>query len=140
MSLSAFIDRTVTELDHVRLRNLMRRRQDALPQSAVHLLSELIDNADVVPSRDVGAEIVTMYSQVRLRERPQGHERVLTLCYPDDAEPEKGFVSVLSPVGVALLGARAGCCIRWLAPDGRQHEAEVAEILFQPEASGDYTL
>lgn len=140
MSSLPFFDRTVTELDHVRLHKLMRQRPEAVAHGVAHTLAELIDTADVVPSRDIAAEVVTMYSQVRLRDLTQGGERVLTLCYPDDAKPERGFVSVLSPVGVALLGLTVGSCARWNAPDGRVSEAEVVQILFQPEASGDYTL
>jgi pimeloyl-ACP methyl ester carboxylesterase len=58
---------------------------------------------------------------------------------PADAEPDAGFVSVLSPVGAALLGRRVGSRASWVTPDGRRHEAEIVAVLFQPEASGDYT-
>ena len=58
---------------------------------------------------------------------------------PADAEPLAGFVSVLSPIGSALLGLRVGSVARWASPTGDEMAAEILAILFQPEASGDYT-
>ena len=68
-----------------------------------------------------------------------GTLRKLTLCYPQDAEPQFGFVSVLSPIGLGLLGQQVGATVGWESPDGTERMAEVDAILFQPEASGDYT-
>jgi regulator of nucleoside diphosphate kinase len=61
------------------------------------------------------------------------------VCYPEDARPSDGFVSVLSPAGSSLLGLRVGDLARWRTPTGDEGTAEVVAILFQPEASGDYT-
>jgi regulator of nucleoside diphosphate kinase len=68
-----------------------------------------------------------------------GIKRKLTLCYPEDADPQSGFVSVLSPIGLSLLGEQVGSTVRWESPDGRLRMADVDAMLFQPEASGDYT-
>ncbi len=84
-------DRTLTELDHVRLAALLRR--DQRPASAP--LSELLDSADLVPSREVDADIVTMYSQVELLDAGSGERRKLVVCYPADANAETGFVSAI---------------------------------------------
>lgn len=129
-------DRILTELDHARLARRLRR--DAPPPGAD--LPELLDAAQVVPGREVPADVVTMYSSVLVQEHPGAAPRKLTLCYPEDAEPAQGFVSVLSPVGSALLGLPVGATAHWQLPDGREARARVVEILFQPEASGDYTL
>lgn len=126
-----FIDRTLTELDHVRLQRL--HRQGATPP-----MDELLDAASVVPSREVRPDVVTLYSQVLLRDERATEQRI-TLCYPDDAEPAEGFISVLSPLGLALLGLHVGGVARWQAPNGLTHSAEIVALLFQPEASGDYT-
>ena len=67
------------------------------------------------------------------------HRQVLTLCYPGDAEPAAGLISVLSPVGSSLLGLRAGDTARWLTPPGEGCAAQIAAIQYQPEAAGDYT-
>ena len=125
-------DRTLTELDAVRLERLRR-------QGAALRMDDLLDTASVVPSRDVAPDVVTMYSQIEILEAGDPQPRKLTLCYPDDAEPARGFISVLSPVGLALLGLHVGSVARWQTPDGTQHSTEIVALLFQPEASGDYT-
>lgn len=129
---SFFNERTLTELDHARLDRLRR-------QGAALRVDELLDLASVVPSREVPHDVVTMYSLVLVHEPGHPEPHRLTLCYPDDAEPAAGFISVLSPVGLALLGLRVGSVASWLTPDGQAHRATVEALLFQPEASGDYT-
>jgi regulator of nucleoside diphosphate kinase len=123
-------ERTLTELDFARLGKL---RDGHAP------LAQLLDATDVIPSRDVPADIVTMYSQLELLDLQTRRRQKLTLCYPRDAEPAAGFISVLSPVGLGLLGLRVGSVARWRTPGGEENEAEVSAVLFQPEASGDYT-
>jgi len=126
--------RLLSELDHVRIRKL-------LPQQGVPgPLAELLAGADLVPPREVPADVATMYSQLLLADLATGEQRRYTLCYPADAEPARGFVSVLSPAGTSLLGLPVGAEAHWHTPDGRQHAVRLLEILFQPEASGDYTL
>jgi len=125
-------ERTLTELDHVRLGKL-------LDEKSHPGLEALLDATEVVRSREVPADIVTMYSQVTIVDARSGERQKLTLCYPKDAEPATGFISVLSPVGMSLIGLRLGAVAQWTLPGGEEGRAEVAEILFQPEASGDYT-
>jgi len=136
MQPTAVNDRTLTELDHVRLTNLIHRTPEATPPKA---LEDLLDNADLVPVREASPDLVTMYSQVEIADPANGERHKITLCYPADADPAKGFISVLSPVGVALLGQRVGAVARWTLPNGVQAAAEVIAILFQPEATGDFT-
>lgn len=129
-------DRLLTELDHARLSTLARR----LPADVPPTLQDLLDDADLVPSQQVPAQVVTMYSQVRVREHASGACRTLVVCYPPDADAAAGFVSALSPAGASLLGLRPGDTACWTAPDGGLQKMDVLAILFQPEASGDYTL
>jgi regulator of nucleoside diphosphate kinase len=135
------LERTLTELDHVRLLNLLRRdaRGDGSP-AQLQAIEEMLDVSILVPSREVSPDVVTMYSQVLLQDLHTGQRSTLTLCYPADAEPAVGFVSVLSPVGSALLGLRVGSTARWSTPIGDQRAAEILAVLFQPESSGDYSL
>ncbi|WOB06040.1 GreA/GreB family elongation factor [Piscinibacter gummiphilus] len=126
-------ERTLTELDHIRLARL------TLPSGDEGLIDELLDSAELVSSRAVSPDVVTMYSQVELADLATGHRQRLTVCYPHDAEPSAGFVSVLSPVGASLIGRRVGSIARWQTPHGDEGAAEVVALLFQPEASGDYT-
>jgi regulator of nucleoside diphosphate kinase len=132
MSATSWGESTLTELDHVRITALAR--QTSLPSA----LRELLDVADLVPTREVPPDVVTMYAQLQLADA-DGQTRALVVCYPDDADPDAGLVSVLSPLGTALIGRRVGDPVLWSTPDGRQHEARIAALAFQPEASGDFT-
>ncbi|HWS75213.1 MAG TPA: GreA/GreB family elongation factor [Quisquiliibacterium sp.] len=136
-------DRTLTELDHVRITRLLQRdprapRSPAAPAGGP--LLDMLDAAELVPSREVPPDVVTMYSRITVEDTSGGQRRVLTLCYPEDAEPSEGFISVLSPIGAALLGKRVSETARPASPDVSAPSLRIVEILFQPEASGDYTL
>ncbi|MEO8248651.1 MAG: GreA/GreB family elongation factor [Burkholderiales bacterium] len=126
-------ERLLTELDFARLSKLQGRGM----RSA---LEGVLDAADTLLSSEMPADVVTMYSQVELVDLHTGRRQSLTLCYPGDAQPAAGFVSVLSPVGSSLLGLKVGSIARWQTPSGEQGAAEVISVLFQPEASGNYTL
>lgn len=130
---SRAVDRTLTELDFARLRKLTGGQP---PQ----WVAELMDAADILEGRAVPSDTVTMYSRVLCEDLHTGQQQTLTICYPAHADPQAGFVSVLSPVGCGLLGLRVGDVARWRTPQGEEGGAKVLEVLFQPEADGDYTL
>jgi len=133
------LERTLTELDHVRLLNLARRQRHSDGSPAPRqTIEHVLDACAVVPSRQIPPDVVTMYSQVLLQDLATGLRSKLTLCYPADAEPAAGFVSAMSPVGASLLGQTVGSVARWSTPEGGERAADVLAILFQPEASGDY--
>lgn len=126
-------ERVLTELDHVRLTKLL----DAKAHPA---LESLLDTAELMRSREVPADIVTMHSRITIVDSRTGQRDQITLCYPREADPAKGFVSVLSPVGMSLIGLRLGATAHWKTPGGEDGGARVDEILYQPEASGEYTV
>lgn len=89
--------------------------------------------------REPGAmppDVVTMNSEVLCIDETTGAERVLRLVYPADADASKGHVSVLAPVGAALLGLAVGQTIEWPLPGGKSTRLRVKAVLYQPEASG----
>lgn len=134
-------ERTLTELDHVRLLNLLRRdtRGDGSAPPRRHI-DDVLEASALVPSREVAPDVVTMSSQLLLQDLQTGQRSTLTLCYPAEADPAVGLVSVLSPVGSALLGLRVGSVARWLTPAGDEKAAEIVAVLFQPESNGDYAM
>lgn len=132
--------RTLTELDHIRLQNLIHRFPVDMSPGTAESLGAVIDNADLVRPEEVPADTVTMYSQILIANSATGAQSKLTLCYPHDAEPVKGFISILSPIGISLIGLRVGALARWHGPDGNSASAQLLSILFQPEASGDYLM
>ena len=126
-------ERTLTKLDYARL--------SRLPGGELQpALAGLLEVAEVVVPRDIPVDVITMYSQVEIVNLHTRQQQILTVCYPADAEPGTGFISALSPVGVSLLGLKVGAIARWPTPSGEEGAAEVAAILFQPEASGDYLI
>jgi regulator of nucleoside diphosphate kinase len=131
-------ERVLTELDHTRLSKLARAPATLLPDTVLAPLQNLLIDAHIVPSRQVREDIVTMYAQIEVRLNESKALSKIALCYPDDAEPASGFVSVLSPIGLALLGLTLGQTAHWRSPTGAPMTAQVETILFQPEASGDY--
>ena len=139
MELDQRCERTLTELDHARLTRLTRSRTAPARPSDDDPLAQALDDAALVPSRTIGDDVVTMHSKVLLKDLETSRRHRLTLCYPDEAEPASGWVSVLSPVGASLLGLRVGDEARWTLPSGEQSAARLEAILFQPESSGDYT-
>lgn len=132
--------RQLTELDAARIRAWVARlaRADA-PRADPHGALEIVDDAQLAPSAEIPPDTVTMYSQVLLELAEGGTQRV-ALCYPPDVDPAEGFISVLSPLGLALIGRSVGDTVRWARPDGTTAQARIASIPFQPEASGDYSL
>jgi regulator of nucleoside diphosphate kinase len=135
------LKRTLTELDHVRLTNLIHRQKRGGPACSPTLaLEQVLDAAEVVPWSQVSPGVVTMHSRVLLKDLRSGAQSRLTLCYPDDADAAAGFVSVLSPVGWSLLGQGVGDTVRWPTPAGAELSAEILGILFQPESSGNFAM
>jgi regulator of nucleoside diphosphate kinase len=122
----------LTELDRARL---LKLNGGTLPEP----LLALLDEASALPSPAIPPHVVTMYSQVLVTHDDGTPPQKLTLCYPGDAAPNEGFISVLSPVGAALLGRAAGSTVTWLTPTGKERRMTLTAILFQPEATGDFS-
>jgi len=98
-----------------------------------------LSRGKVIASDRVPKGVVTMNSRVRVRDARTHEEETYTLVYPDAADIAQGMLSVLAPLGRALLGARAGQTISVHAPAG-ERTLKVERILYQPEAAGDYHL
>jgi regulator of nucleoside diphosphate kinase len=132
----------LTDLDAARLeRSLIEqlRRSPEPPQGTAEL-EALLDAAAVVPSATIDPTVVTMNSTVVLEEQPAGRRLTVTLVYPRDSDPERSRVSVLTPVGRALIGARVGDTIRVVVPDNQPRELRVVEMKYQPEANSRFDL
>lgn len=100
------------------------------------LLAELA-RADLVEPDQMPGDVITMNSTARFRDETSGDERELTLVYPKDADGSADRLSVLAPVGSALLGLRVGHRIEWPLPGGRTTALRVLSIRYQPEAAGE---
>ncbi|MDQ3804307.1 MAG: nucleoside diphosphate kinase regulator [Acidobacteriota bacterium] len=132
----------ITELDRQRLEKLIelaRERDGAANYEYLNKLEQELDRAETVAPAAVPPDVITMRSTVRLRDLDSGEEMVYTLVFPTEADSGNGKISVLAPIGTAMLGYRAGSRIEWQVPSGLRR-IKVEEILYQPEAAGDYNL
>jgi regulator of nucleoside diphosphate kinase len=114
----------LSEADHARLANLAASAFDRLPDLAEELQAEL-DRAEVVAT--VPPDVVRMGSVVEFRTEG-GMHRTVTLVFPGDADISNNRVSVLTPIGTALIGLSAGQSIRWRTRDGREQELTVVSV------------
>ena len=131
----------ITDLDAARIRDLGSRLPDGGERVAA--LSELIDmvtnGADIVPSRRVSPDVVTVNSIVSFRDETTETVHKVTIVYPQEMSIAERRISVLSPVGRALLGQMVGSTSKVELPDGTYREIRVLELHYQPEAAGEFT-
>ena len=131
----------VSALDKRRLESLIERSfagEGTLSSSASRVLRRLRTADLVVPPDDVPRDLVTMNSTVKFSVEGSGDDIELTLVYPKDVEDSGRTISILAPVGSALLGLSQGDAIDWPKPGGGQIRLTVKEVTFQPERSGTY--
>jgi len=132
--------RIVTEEDYGRLMDLIGP-VGAVQKNALHTdqLMKVLKEAERVNQHEIRKDIVTMNSRALLRSLSNGRKAELTLTYPIDADPIKSRISVLSNIGIALLGSNSGDIVTWKTPLGWGQFC-VDEILYQPEAAKEFQL
>jgi regulator of nucleoside diphosphate kinase len=129
-------DRVLSERDYFRLKALSVRHP-RLPFPGFDSerdIAEILDDAIVVPLDAVPVHIAALHSEIVLRDTASGVTTRITLCLPTDSEPATGRVSVLSPLGMSLIGRPAGFVARWRCPSGEERAAELAAVRDNPDA------
>jgi regulator of nucleoside diphosphate kinase len=125
----------IAEDDRTRLAALIHRAIDhGQDTSTLAALAGELRRARVVPRAQVPRDVVMMNSTVRLRDLETGENETYTLVYPHEADISAGRLSVLAPVGTALLGYRVGDVVEWPVPAGVARFL-IEEVLSQPTAS-----
>ncbi len=124
----------VTQEDFQELCALFERTP-ASAEDAIDRLDAELARAELVSASQVPPDVVTMGSHVLFEELGSGVCRALTLVYPRDADAAEGRISVLSPVGSALLGLRTGQTIEWPIEGDRVRRYRIRAVLFQPQAA-----
>jgi regulator of nucleoside diphosphate kinase len=102
-------------------------------------LNSELGRAKIVDSRDVPPTVVTMNTRLRFLDLDDGSQTEVTLVFPAQANIDEGKISVLSPIGSALLGYAKGDKIEWMVPAGARR-IQIEDILYQPESAGDIHL
>lgn len=131
----------ITVVDKERLEKLINEAKEFSSGSKEYLrnLERELQRARVVPSEKMPHNVITMNSQVLLKDLDSGEEMTYTLVYPAEANLLDNRISILAPIGTAILGFREGDIIEWEVPDGTV-KLVVEKILYQPEAAGNYQL
>ncbi len=117
----------MSDTDHRRLSTLVRKLSHRDPSDFEGLEDEL-NRAEVVPAANLPHDVVSMYSSVVYEDLDSGKVATIQLTYPEDASVEQGRVSVLAPVGAALLGLKVGHVMTWPLPDGRTARLKVKHL------------
>ncbi len=127
----------ITEADMKRLRPLLEGMKNS--RDDLRGLQAELENARVVLPAEVPPDVITMNSKARLRDLDSKEEMIFTLVFPGNANIEEDKISVVAPIGTAMLGHRVGDEFEWAVPAGVVR-LQVEEVLYQPEAAGDYHL
>lgn len=132
----------ITKPDHERLTRLIeiaREHDGDDNREYLDSLEEELQRAEVVQQKNIPSDVITMRSTVRLKDLDSGEEMIYRLVFPTEANYEAGEISVLAPIGTAMLGYRHGDAIEWRVPSGVRR-LKVEDVLYQPESNGEYHL
>jgi regulator of nucleoside diphosphate kinase len=134
-------DAIVTDSDKARVAERIRQARGAWSTYAPLLdwFRAGLDEVASVPPAEVPDDVITMNSRFAVMDLRTGETISYTLVYPEDESVDRGKLCVLSPMGIALLGARVGDIVHWNGATG-PGSAKVLRLLYQPEAAGDHQL
>lgn len=129
----------ITEIDKERIKKLIdeERKSGNVLSKSMKILDQEINRANIVPSHQIPTNIITMNSRVLLYM--DNEEVEISLVYPENEDWSNNMMSVLSPIGTAILGYMVGDTIEWEVPSGVT-QIQIQKVFYQPEASGDYHL
>lgn len=131
----------ITEFDLFRLKELVNVGISFKERDREYLesLQNELDRAQVVEPESIPHDIVTMNSHVCIEDVETGMRNEYTLVFPSEARIAEKKVSILAPIGTAMLGCRIGDIVDWPVPAGHRR-VRIADIPYQPEAAGHYDL
>ena len=131
----------ITGPDYNRLSALIEKTREGngVDRQYLNKLEAELDRAEIVDAKDIPANVITMRSTVRLKDLVSGEENTYSLVFPTEADFSQGKISVLAPIGTAILGYKSGDTIEWTVPSGLRR-LKVDKIIYQPEAAGHFDL
>lgn len=128
----------ITSADQERLEKLVETARHGAQAEYIQKLEEELLRAHIVPADEIPQDVVTMHSRVLLTDLDSGEKLECTLVFPHQADTRQNKISVLAPIGTAMLGYRAGDTFAWQVPRGTRR-MRITRVLYQPEAAGDPT-
>ncbi|MDD5205325.1 MAG: nucleoside diphosphate kinase regulator [Desulfobacterales bacterium] len=131
----------VTEQDMERLEPILAsaHQKNGHEKENLRRLSEDLERARVVDARHIPPDVVAMNSRVHAVDANSGEEMIFTLVFPEAADFSQGRISVLAPIGSAVLGYRAGDVVEWKVPAGTRR-LKIVRVLGRPEKEEDQEL
>ncbi|MBN1380380.1 MAG: nucleoside diphosphate kinase regulator [Deltaproteobacteria bacterium] len=131
----------VTRFDMDRLMDLIEglSEKPGKKKASIEMLERELSRGKVVEPKDIPPDVITMNSTVHVTDLDSGEKMLCSLVFPSRANIDENRISILAPLGVALIGYRVGDVIEWEMPSGKKR-LNVDEIIYQPEAAGDYHL
>ena len=127
----------ITQADMKRLQSLIESMKSS--REDLKALRSELEHARVVPQSEIPQDVVTMNSKAKIRDLESGETMTYTLVFPSQANVDDGKISVLAPIGTAMLGHRVGEEFEWHVPAGMVR-LRVEDVLYQPEAAGHFNL
>lgn len=129
----------MTPTDNARLHALLEQlaERDQIDPQSLEQLEEELARARIVDEAELPTDVVTMDTEVVVLDVDTGEEQRLRVVFPHMADVERGYISVLAPMGLAVLGCREGDEVTWRTP-GRERRLRIHRVLYQPEAQGSH--
>ncbi len=135
-------DIIVTAKDYERLRKLIAEEREfgkTVDPLELRDLEQELNRAVIAKAEDIPSDIITMNSQFVLEDMDSGEETTYRLVYPEYADFLENRISIIAPVGTAILGYREGDEINWSIPTGVAR-LKIKKVMYQPEAAGNFEL
>lgn len=130
---------TISNLDYQRLTGIADSELKFWQErrSLAKLRGEL-ERAEIRPSAEMPDDVVSMNSLVQVRDLRTGETISFKLAYPHDADPELQKISVLSPLGMAVIGEKVGSVVEWEFDEGEKKHLKIERLFYQPESRGHF--
>ncbi len=131
----------LNKLDYLRIKKAIESAKQVKSINATEaadLMKEL-ESATIVEPKEIPSDVVTMNSDVKISFLNNNRQVRFQIVYPKDANLKENKISIFSPIATALIGYKQGDEVEWIVPAGPTR-IRIDEIIYQPEASGDYDL
>lgn len=131
----------INRLDYSRIKKCISdaKQFNSISNAEAEKLTNELNSAKIVEPEAIPSNVVTMNSIVKLSFINNNKQVQFQIVYPDQANLKENKISIFSPIATALIGYKVADEIEWIVPSGLTN-IRIEEIIYQPEAAGDYSL